>query len=484
LSSSTSDLIVVGGGIAGWTAALSARLAGASVVLLELHESDVSGGNTVLSAGVFHAAYLEPERKPGELRDALLDKVDGHARSDVVDAWANNVRRARDFLAAHGGRFFRFRPEEQHWNVLEPMRAVEDPTTRDLLGNAPWRDMGPHRLLQYMHDEFVARGGRFIGGARARRISTRARRITGVEVERAGGAREMIAGSAVVLADGGFQGNRELVAQYITSTYCLRGSPSARGDGLLMAQELGAATSNMNAFYGHVLVRDSLHNNRLWPDPSPEAIIDRAIVVDGSGRRLIDEWRPDAARAAFADRLAGPIAWSETPGACWVIFDRRIWDEHGTLGLTAPANPTLVDEAATVLRASSTTELARQAGLPAGALATTVDAFNRFCRDGTPMTPARSGDPRPIEPPYYAIPLVAGITFAMGGVLVDGRARVLDGGGEPIPGLYAAGGTMSGLQGGPRNGYAGGWSEAATFGLLAGESAAAFRDGDAAARAI
>jgi fumarate reductase flavoprotein subunit len=469
----STDLIVVGGGIAGWSAALSARLAGAAVVLLELNESDVSGGNTVLSAGVFHAAYLDPERNPRELRDALLAKVDGHARGDVVEAWASNVRRARDFLAAHGGRFFRFRAEEQHWNVLEPMRVVEDPHTRDLLGNAPWRDMGPHRLVREMHAGFVARGGQFVGGARARGIIRARRRITGVEVERAGGARETIAGSAVVLADGGFQGNRELVARYITSTYCLRGSPSDRGDGLLMAQELGAATSNMNAFYGHVLIRDSLHNDRLWPDPSPEAIIDHAIVVDGSGRRLIDEWRPAPARASFADRLAGPIAWSQTPGDCWVVFDERIWNEYGTLGLTAPPNPTLVDEGATVLRAATAHELARRAGLPEDTLASTVDAFNRFCRDGTPIFPPRSGDPRALEPPYYAIPLVAGITSAMGGVLVDGRARVLDGDGELIPGLYAAGGTMSGLQGGPRNGYAGGWSEAATFGLLAGENAAA-----------
>jgi hypothetical protein len=106
----------------------------------------------------------------------------------------------------------------------------------------------------------------------------------------------------------------------------------------------------MSAFYGHVLVRDSLQNDRTWPDPSPAAIIDRAIVVDGSGRRLIDEWRPDEARARFSDRLAGPIAWSRTPGDCWVIFDERIWSDYGTGGLTAPANSTLVDEGATVLR--------------------------------------------------------------------------------------------------------------------------------------
>jgi fumarate reductase flavoprotein subunit len=75
------------------------------------------------------------------------------------------------------------------------------------------------------------------------------------------------------------------------------------------------------------------------------------------------------------------------------------------------------------------------------------------------------------RPPFRAIPLVAGVTFTLGGLRVDGHARVLDGTGTPIAGLYAAGGTMGGLHGGPRVGYAGGLLEAAVFGLLAGEHA-------------
>jgi fumarate reductase flavoprotein subunit len=74
-----------------------------------------------------------------------------------------------------------------------------------------------------------------------------------------------------------------------------------------------------------------------------------------------------------------------------------------------------------------------------------------------------------------AIPIVAGITFTMGGLLVNPSAQVLDEAERPIPGLYAAGGTMGGLQGGPRIGVAGGWSEASTFALLAVEHVAAGR---------
>jgi fumarate reductase flavoprotein subunit len=70
---------------------------------------------------------------------------------------------------------------------------------------------------------------------------------------------------------------------------------------------------------------------------------------------------------------------------------------------------------------------------------------------------------------FMAIPVVAGNTFTMGGLLVNRFGQVLNGDDQPIPGLYAAGGTMGGLQGGPRIGVAGGWSEASTFGLLAAE---------------
>jgi fumarate reductase flavoprotein subunit len=74
-------------------------------------------------------------------------------------------------------------------------------------------------------------------------------------------------------------------------------------------------------------------------------------------------------------------------------------------------------------------------------------------------------------PPFRGIPVVAGVTFTLGGLRVDGSARVVDPSGAPIAGLYAAGGTMGGLHGGPRVGYAGGLLEAAVFGLLAGAHA-------------
>ncbi len=92
--------------------------------------------------------------------------------------------------------------------------------------------------------------------------------------------------------------------------------------------------------------------------------------------------------------------------------------------------------------------------------------------------PRRDGgyDPVPIEtPPFRAIPLAAGITVTMGGIAIDAAARVLRPDDTPIPGLYAAGSTAGGMEGGPRAGYVGGLIKAFLLGLIAAESAAAAR---------
>jgi fumarate reductase flavoprotein subunit len=472
----SADIIVVGGGVAGWTAATVASESGARVVVVEKSAHGPSGGNGLLSAGVFHAAYHAPETPPAQLQEAILAKVDGAAREDVVRAWSENVGRARDFLGSHGGSFYRPFPDDEHMehmsNVLEPFRIYAAPTTRDLVRAEAWRGMGPHVLFTAMHDGLLTRGGRFIGGARARRLLMDGPRVCGVGIELAGGQRRTIAGRAVILADGGFQANADLVNRYITTTYRLRGSVNDEGDAMQMALEVGAQLTNMGAFYGHVVHRDSLENDRLWPDPSPEGIVDLSIVVEGSGRRIVDEWRGDTPWAPFSDKVAGAVAHSSTPGNCWLVFDERLWETVGREGLGATPNPTLVEEGAEIVRADTVEALAAAARLPPEALAVTVSGFNAYCTSGASVDPPRSGRPEPLCSPFMGIPIVAGITFAMGGVVVDESARVLAEGDVPIAGLYAAGGTMGGLQGGPRNGYAGGWSEASTFGLLAGEHAA------------
>ena len=129
-------------------------------------------------------------------------------------------------------------------------------------------------------------------------------------------------------------------------------------------------------------------------------------------------------------------------------------------------------------RADTIEALAETAGLPPENLAETVAVYNDAVHFNRLMTllPGRStrnGAPRPIEtPPFFAIPICAGITNTMGGIAIDGHGRVKRSDGSAIIGLYAAGGTTGGLEGGGALGYVGGLIKACVFGLrVAGHAA-------------
>lgn len=463
------DVIVVGGGIGGLIAARSAQERGARVLLIEKSSDQTPANNTVLSGGVFHASYLDPSRRTAnEMYETLIRKGEGAVIPELARAWADNVGRARELLAREGAQFIAFNDAEWGSNTLSPMRAER----RNIVSSQAWRSAGPHRLLERLFQSVESQGA-VRRGVRAIGLERSARRIVGVRYETSHGDTGLFQADAVILADGGFKANEALVRRYITRAYQVRGSSSDTGDGLLMGLDVGAATVNLENFYGHVLVRDALHNDSLWPEPDGGVLGDEGIVVDGYGERLSDEWRGEGLQASIADAMAGPIAWSRTPADCWAIVDDVWWQGAGRAGAT-PMNPTLLDEGVNIPSSSSVRALAAATRMPEDALERTIELFNSFA-SGTSgsLTPRRGGSPRPLEGRLFAIPLIAGITFTMGGLLVDRHGRVLDATDrQPISGLYAAGGTMGGLQGGPQNrAYTGGWSQAAVFGMLAGEHA-------------
>jgi succinate dehydrogenase/fumarate reductase flavoprotein subunit len=110
-------------------------------------------------------------------------------------------------------------------------------------------------------------------------------------------------------------------------------------------------------------------------------------------------------------------------------------------------------------------------------LVKTVEQYNRALQSGNPSSLGvpRTGKPNPLRPPYYGLKVVPGITFTMGGVLVNGCCEALNLDEKPIAGLYAAGDTIGGLMGGYHGGYTGGLMQAIVTGILAGEKAASFK---------
>jgi len=128
--------------------------------------------------------------------------------------------------------------------------------------------------------------------------------------------------------------------------------------------------------------------------------------------------------------------------------------------------------------------------VPAGALAATIAAYNQAVTagDGERLDPPRTsgrmfGESRSagkrvavsplVGPPYYAIPLAAGISYTMGGIAIDAQARVIARDGAPMPGLFAAGSCTGGVEGGPLGGYIGGYLKAVSLALIAADSISA-----------
>lgn len=449
----TVDVAVVGGGLAGWTAATAAQEAGASVALVERGRRGPGWSNAIVSGGALHAVLRDPRTDPAELAAMITAATDGEADPVVVHAWATNAARSVAWAEAHGA-VLSTDPEHAHRaKVFSPVRTTE-PGMR-------WAGFGMAGYLTARRDAFVRRGGLLLQPARAHRLDRVADEWQLLLTARGPQVPPAVRAARVVLADGGFQASPALLRRHVgTDAVRVRGTGTGAGDGLRMGLANGGVAVHLRGFYGHLLARAALERDDLWPYPILDLVAAAGIVVTPRGVRLVDE-------TIGGVTTTNEVAWSGHPRDCTIVVDDAAWQGEGRIGVTPP-NPWLVEHGATVHTAPTLDALADLAGIEPTGL---TDTVRGLMADPAGATPPRSGAPRLATPPFHAIPVVAGVTFTLGGLLVDAHARVVDAGGTPVPGLYAAGGTMGGLHGGPRVGYAGGLLEAAVFGLLAGEHA-------------
>ena len=458
------DLAAIGGGFAGLTAAVRAAELGLSAVAIERGDGEDYMCNSRVCTGVVHTALAPADDPPDAVYERIVAATGGTARPDLARTFAENGARTAAWLADHGA-------------VLEsaPRRNYGLPTlapTRRMGAGLDWPGNGPDRLLRNLAARLEEAGGTLLRGTEARDLVMRDGACRGVEIRGANGPSTVEAG-AVVIADGGFQADRARLARHITGRperIRQRNTETGRGDGLRMAEQAGAALVGLDKFYGHVLSRDVMTNPELWPYPQLDVICASGIVVGPDAGRFADE-------GVGGVYMTNAIARLDDPLSATAIFDSTVWEQAKEADLVPP-NPLLVEAGGTLHEAGSIGELALRAGLDTGTLEVTVAAFNaavKGARTDT-LTPARTTEtyaPVPIEtPPFHAIPLAAGITVTMGGIAVDGAARVLRSDDTPIPGLYAAGSTVGGVEGGPNAAYIGGLIKAFLLGLVAAETAA------------
>lgn len=469
------DVIVTGGGMAGLVAATRAAELGLHAVVLEQGEEPSYLCNTRLSGGALHLAYASMTAEPAVIKRAIEQSSFGYARSDLAAVLAEDSARVIEWLKKHGAKFVKGGAA----GYLQHMLAPPIPNEPGL----HWHGRAGDVLLRTLEDRLVGLGGQLVRGCRVEEIATdTAHAIKGV-VARTKSGSCFYEAPAVVIADGGFQDNREMVRQYITAApekLKQRGSGTGLGYGARMAAAVGAKLIGMESFYGHLLCRDAMTNDKLWPHPQLDFVGAAGIVVDERGRRIADEGQGGIHVANCVARLPDPL------GAC-VVFDERIWNGPPGRSKLVPPNPYIEKVGGTVHAANSLVDLAHAIGVPAAALSETVSEYNAAVKSGkgNALRPSRTTDnsftPFPLEAypieaaPFRAIPLCVGITYTMGGIAIDRDARVLSTDDRVIEGLYAAGVASGGIEGGPFADYVGGLAKSAIFGLRAAEAARSLR---------
>ena len=286
-------------------------------------------------------------------------------------------------------------------------------------------------------------------------------RVVGAIIEREGKRTEIRARAGVVLAAGGFEHNAEMrkaFQQEPIGTEWTMGAPGNTGDGIQAGIALGAATDVMeDAWWGPTSMpygRPFFHvGERGYPG---------AIIVDGSGRRFMNESQP------YVDAIHTMYQHHSQTAPCipaWFVMDQR-FRNHYLFGLSFPRQKFAqrLFDSGYVNQASTLRELAQKIGIDGAGLEATVERFNGFARTGKDLDFRRGdsaydryyGDPanKPnpnlgviSRAPFYAIAMWPGDLGTKGGLVVDEHARVLRPDGSVIEGLYAAGNTSAPVMG-------------------------------------
>jgi succinate dehydrogenase/fumarate reductase flavoprotein subunit len=456
------DVVVVGYGGAGGVAAIEAADAGARVLLVE--KMPHLGGLTMLSSG-----YARIATDAAGAAGYLMATSGGRIESGLVEALAQGMTEVPAYLEYLGGAV----DAELHLSRgadQEPYETADlyDWPGREALGWAgianvpgfagyPWayqRTRG-EALMRTLEANVEMRPVEVWFEAPVRRLLVEYGEVTGVLVERRGAPVEVEARGGVILACGGFEFNQRLLQDFMELPVLYPiGHPGNTGDGILLAQQVGAPLWHMwhtHSSYGFrlpghpVAIRNHLGGSR---NPARELAW---ILVDQQGRRFMNELPP-----APQDTAARPLAYLDAEtgrfdrAPAWMVFDDAA-RQLGPVGKPVAAVPehyyewspdnSAEVEQGWILAAPTVEALAGKAGLPVERFSATIREWNAAVEAGCDAAFGRPpGSLVPVAtPPYYAVQVWPILSNTQGGPRHDACQRVLDGADRPIPGLYAVG---------------------------------------------
>jgi fumarate reductase flavoprotein subunit len=444
-------MVIVGAGACGLVAALAARDAGAEVLVIE--RDATPAGSTTLSSGFIPAADTRFQRargvadSPAQFAADVLRKNHGEADAHLVDAVCRASGPTIEWLAdRHGVEFELLEGFLYPGHSALRMHAVPGKTGAALMA----------ALLRAC----TAAGVDLLASARVSTLyADTARRVRGVALERPDGAVEAVGCDALVLACSGFGGNAEMVREHIPeiSRALYFGHAGNQGDAIRWGMALGAAIKDLGAYQGHGSVATPHGILITWA-----LMTEGGIQVNAEGRRFSNE------HGGYSEQCL-PVL--EQPGSvAWAVYDERL---H-RLGLGFE-DYRQAQALGAIKRGDDVGTLAAACGFAAAGLETTLAEVARCAAGETPDPFGRDFTGKPaLQPPFYGVKVTGALFHTQGGLVVDERARVLDGRRAPFPNLLAGGGAARGLSGGHVWGYlsGNGLLSAVALGRIAGQSAA------------
>ena len=499
ITKGSADLIIVGAGGAGLSAAVTAKDLGVKNVLV-LEKMPVIGGNTLRCASAFNAA--DPDRQKAlpmteTLKEAVVKAINEKPVSEEHAKLMADVKAKYEAYLKSGSKTLFDCPE---WHALQTYNGGDKvgqiPLIRQYSNNvldtlhwmqskgSPVMDrvsQGAGALWQRTHQldapaglglidplyqSAVKQGVNFKLGMRVQDLILNDKgRVIGVTAtDKVGNKYEFTSKDGVILATGGYSQNKEMrqkSAPHLTPEMVSTNQPGATGDGIVIATRHGADTTGMN--YVQVYPLATPGTGALQGRARKMSGLDDVIDVNKNGERFVKE---DARRDEFV------AAIKKQPGG--VVYDINDSSIVKPLNSFNEDVETLVS-IGRIYKADSLADLAKQLGMPADKLEATVAEFNKMVEAKNDPKFGRKLFDRPIvKPPFYATPRAPSIHHTMGGLQISTNAQVLDKNGKPIPGLYAAGEVTGGIHGSNRLG-GNATADVLTFGRIAAKSAVAHK---------
>ena len=444
------DVVVIGGGGAGFAAAVSAKEAGADVILLEKLAS--VGGNTLISGGEYAAPANELQEKEG-IEDSkeqfAKDVEEAGGDPELIKVLADNATEGaywlRDEIGVEWLDSLMFFGGHSVKRSLIPAAHTGNELIKNYLNKS--EELGIEVQTEADVKEILAEDGK----------------IAGVRVETADG--EMIVkAKSVVIASGGFGANDEMTYEFdneIDEHVLSTNSPGATGDGILMAEELGADTVDMDKIQLYPIC-DVETGKLLYCGDT--RLVGGALLVNKEGNRFVEE--------LGTRREISMAIKDQTDYVGYLLWDETSNETTGTMA-SNPQEAESLFERGLMVKADTLEELAEHFDIDKDALLETVATFNEnSAKEEDPEFNLRMLGWQVKDAPFYMMKAAPAVHHTMGGLKINTEAQVLNKDGEWIDGLYAAGEVTGGIHGSNRLGSVA-MTDITVFGRIAGENAAA-----------